>query len=255
MAKVVHLFLKKEKKVAFDNLAVIEPDPLRRRIIVRRLFVNIAKNLVDMIRLWWIRKDKLFSLVDVEGEERVRQFYERGDGVIVITTHQGAFEYIPAYFAAKGYRVAVVGRRLYDPRLDRIVVSMRKSWGATNLATDEEPGKLSRLLSSGYLVGLLVDLNLRSVKNEKSVLFGREVLSPKGPVLLALRSSSPVVPLAIRRTRDDRFKIKVLPGFYLSRGGNLDEDIRAGLLLFNRCVGKLVMLAVDEWPWMHPRFL
>ena len=255
VAKLLYPFLKKEKRIAFDNLAVIEPDPLKRRLIVKKLFVNIAKNLVDMMRLWWLRRDKLFSVVDVEGEEEVRKLYNSGKGVLVITTHQGAFEYIPAYLAAKGYKVAVVGRRLYDPRLDRMLVSMRKSWGTVNLATDREPEKLSRFLSSGYLLGLLVDLNLRSVKNEKSILFGREVLSPKGPVLLALRSSSPVVPLAIRRTRDDRFKITVLPGFYLLRSGNLDEDVRAGLLLFNRCVESLIMLAVDEWPRTHPRFL
>ena len=115
----------------------INMEPLITRALTRGAFVCAGLNLADLTRLENRYSAELAGLIDVQGEEHLREAYARGRGVIAATGHIGNFELLAAYCAHNGYRTAVVGRRLADSRIDEILLGIRRANGVVNIRTTE----------------------------------------------------------------------------------------------------------------------
>ena len=138
------MFAKKDRKIAIENVGLLRKSyPDLPNDLARLSFANTGRNSAVMARIAHdLPRGKLH--VDFTGAERFDRLYREGKGVIVVTGHIGAFELIPAFLSMKGYKVAVVGKRLFDSRLDRLLVSNRKGFEIVNIPSDASARRLLR---------------------------------------------------------------------------------------------------------------
>ncbi len=228
--------------------------PRQRDLIGREFFVITGKNLVEVLRFQRHFEPEIKNLVTVEGLDAFEKTLQSGRGVIGVTGHIGNFELLAAYLAQCGYPIAVIGRQLYDARLDELLVQNRQAMGITNFATTESPRKILRWLTSGGALGVLIDTDSTRVRGEFVPFFGRLANTPIGQAVLGLRAGAAFFPMACIRTDDDRYKIIIKPEIRITLTGETEKD---AYQMTAACVAELekfIDTYKSQWIWLHNRW-
>ncbi len=221
--------------------------------IIRQMFINFGKNAADVIRFRKYYRSEIMPLVAVEGLEHFDAVYNRGKGVIAVTGHIGNFELIAAHMAALEYKVAVIGREIYDKRLNSLLVSNREALGALNVDTKESVKKVVRLLKEGYALGALIDTDSIRVRTMFVPFFGRLSNTPVGQSLLGLKTGAGFVPLACLRI-GKRYKIIIKPEIMIERTDNLEKDMYNITRLCTEALESIIDEYREQWIWLHNRW-
>jgi len=227
-------------------------DPRLQRT-AREVFVQAGKNVADLIRLPKLTASNIEELVRIEDGHHLNEAMALGRGVIVITGHIGNWELMAAGYALRGYPVSAVARRVYDRRLDRMINDLRKNAGVRGISRDSGLREMIRVLRRGELLGLLMDQDTR-VRGVFVPFFGRLAHTPVGPVLLAMKTRAPVVPIAIHRQPDDTHVITVMPPVSLRYTEDREADLRINTWRCTRALEGLIRRCPAQWVWMHDRW-
>ncbi len=222
--------------------------------LARQVFKNVGQNVADAVRLSKMSWEDVKKITSIEGIEHFDQAYRSGKGVIALTGHIGNFELLGAYFSLKGYKLSVVGRELYDPRLDRLLVKNRESVGLENIPSSAGVKHILKALRSGRALGVLADQDSSRVRGVFINFFGKPARTPVGPALLAYKTGSPIVPMAIVRTNQDRYKIMVKPQIKLSFSADRDNDVLETTQRYTLILESIIRRYPDQWLWMHDRW-
>ena len=250
------LLLKERHKVnrhlsiAFPN----ELTPSQRRTIGRAFFINSGKNLADVIRFSGHYACEIKPIVEIEGFEHFEAAYNRGKGLIGITGHIGNFELLAVHMAGKGFKIAAIGREMYDRRLDELLINNRRVLGVTNISTTDSPRVLLRWLKQGGAVGVLIDNDSHRVRSMHIPAFGRLSNTPIGQTIIAMKSGAALVPMACLRTSDDRYKIVVKPEVTIDHSATKQEQIYQATLKCTKELEEIVKAHPCQWAWNHNRW-
>ena len=248
----------KERHLAESNLHQAYGDTMsdaKISMIARECFVMMAKNAADVIRSQKWDASHLRDLVDVEGIEHFDNAMRKGKGVVGITGHIGNFELCAAWFGAVHRTpISVIGRRLYDNRLDRMVVENREKFGEENIPSDASAKKVFSVLKSGRMLGVLMDLDSHRISGYFVPFFGRLAKTAAGPMTLGRKTESPVVPMALFRKPDERYLMKILPAFEIPVTDNKEEDVKQALAMCNKALEELINYDPTQWAWIHNRW-
>jgi Kdo2-lipid IVA lauroyltransferase/acyltransferase len=240
-----------EKQLAFA-LKLSSKDA---KIYGRACFQMIAKNLVDVVRMGRWTKEFIEKIVTVEGLEHFDQAYNENKGVIALTGHIGNFELLAAWFGVcHKKKVAVIGRKLYDERFNRVLVAQRQKFNVENIPTVASPLSVMRALSKGAALGVLLDQDSSNVQGYFADFFGKKALTAAGPVVIARKTGAPVVPIAIYRTKDDRFHIRIMQRLQFEWTSDRNSDIIMALTKCNRALEDLIRYDPLQWAWVHNRW-
>ncbi|HBE74078.1 MAG TPA: hypothetical protein DDW31_08370 [candidate division Zixibacteria bacterium] len=253
LSRLAWRLLPRERAKVLFNLRLIFPDRGDHLAMGLRVFEMMGLNAVDAVRLPRLEGKQLEELVEVRGLEHFDRAYHKGKGIVAVTGHIGCWELMPAWFAQRGYGISVIGRRVYDPRLDRLLNSARARWGVRVIDRDEGARESLGALRRGQALGILIDQDTR-VSSVEVAFFGRKAKTPTGAAALARKTGAAVIPLAIRRLESGRHRLTVLPEIALShtagKADRLAEDVQAQ----TEAVESLVGLDIAQWAWMHLRW-
>jgi len=239
------------------HLSLVYGDQLTHReklTIGRSFFVNSGRNVVDVLRFKQHFASEIKPLVDVDGMEHFVAAWKRGQGVIGVTGHIGNFEVLAAFIQSEGYDSAVIGRELYDPRLDRLLIENRQAVGLTNIATTDSPKRVIGWLRQGNALGVLIDTDSHRVRGEFIPAFGRWSYTPVGQSILGLKTGAAFVPIACLRTPDNRYQLVIKPAVEIEPSGDFDADVYNVTLKCTRVLEEIIRANPDQWPWQHNRW-
>jgi KDO2-lipid IV(A) lauroyltransferase len=220
----------------------------------RSFFVNSGKNVADVLRFEKHFQSEIRPLIEQEGMEHFEEACRRGKGVFGVTGHIGNFELLAAYIQSSGFEVAVIGRELYDPRLDRMLIRNRESVGLTNIATTDSPKRIVGWLRDGKAIGVLIDTDSHRVRGEFVPAFGRWSYTPVGQTVLALKTGAALVPMACLRLPGNRYKVVVRPEVRFDPSGDFDTDVKLATRKCTRALEEIIREHLDQWPWQHNRW-
>ncbi len=257
LGKLSYFLIGPARRKTIENLKLAfgkEIGGNRLKQIAVQVFVNLGKNVVDAVRLRKMKWDEVEKITEIEGLEYFDTAYQAGKGVIGFTGHIGNFELMAAYFSLRGYKLSVIGREVYDPRLDQSLVANRESVGLKNIPTSAGVKPLLRVLRNGEFLGILADQDSSRVRGVFIDFFGRPARTPVGPVLLAYKTGSPIVPMAIIRIEKNRYRIIVKPPVELVFSDNREKDITDTLQRCTDVLESIIREHPDQWLWMHDRW-
>ena len=180
--------------------------------------------------------------------------YRRGKGVIGVTGHIGNFELLAAYVQGLGHEVAVIGRELYHPGLNRLLVENREAVGLTNITTTESPKRALEWLRKGRVLGVLIDTDSSRVRGMFVPMFGRWSNTPVGQTVLGLRAGAAFLPIACLRTENNRYRVIIRPPVEVERSGDFEADVYNVTLKCTRALEKIIGDHRDQWIWLHNRW-
>ncbi|MDF1545120.1 MAG: hypothetical protein P1R58_08470 [bacterium] len=225
-----------------------------RKIIGRNFFVHSGKNLAEILRFRKFFETEIKPLVEIEGLEHFDRVHRRGKGVFGVAGHLGNFELLAVTMTAQGYKAAVIGREMYDKRLDDLLVANREAMGLVNISTTDSPRRILQWLQDGGTVGVLIDTDSMRVRSEMIPAFGRLSNTPIGQSLMALKTGAGIVPMACVRVNNDKYRLIIRPEVTIEPTGDLEND---AAILTQKCTAALEELIdsyCDQWIWLHNRW-
>ena len=250
------LIFRKDRYKADSNLHLAYGEALprqERKRIIQQMFINFGKSAADVIRFRKYYVSELKPLVNIEGLNHFDAVYNRGKGIIVVTGHIGNFELMAVHMAALGYKVAAIGRELYDKRLNRLLVDNREKMGVVNIDTHDSPRKAIKLLNQGYALGALMDTDSIRVRTMFIPAFGRLSNTPVGQSILGLRTGAGFLPMACVRVANS-YKIIIKPEILVERSDNFEEDVYIVTAKCTRALEEIITEYKDQWIWLHDRW-
>jgi KDO2-lipid IV(A) lauroyltransferase len=135
-----------------------------------------------------------------------------------------------------------------------MLVEQRKKFKVENIPTDSSALSIIRALNTGYALGALLDQDSHKVSGHFIDFFGRKANTAAGPIYIARKTGSPVIPIAIYRKNDDRYVIRIMPELEFVWTDDKEEDIIRALTQCNRALEELILYDPIQWAWIHNRW-
>jgi len=254
---LAYLLAKGERHKALTNLDRAFGNDVsfrRKKEIARKNFITIGRSLIEAMRLRKHFHRRMYSDIEVVGLDNFRKAYERGKGIVVITGHIGNFELMAAWVAQAGYKSAVIGRALYDKRLDNMLVANRAAMGLVNIRTDDSPRTILRLLRDGYVIGFLIDTDSFRVAGELTPFFDRLAKTPTGPTELGLLSGAAFVPVFCISHPGGRYTIVFGEELVPESRERSRENVYRITCRMTEIIENIIRKYPEQWIWMHNRW-
>ena len=229
------------RRAVRENLRVVAPDRADR--LVRRVFVEQARNYLEVFRIPRIAPDALLARIRVTGWENLERAHAEGHGVIVASAHLGPISLVGQMLVAHGYATVLP---VEEERSDfqRAVNRARRAMGL-QLVPTSGAFAVVRALREGKIFGVLADRAVTGV-GERVPFFGREALLPSVHVALALRTGAPLIPAFSGRS-EGTLTASFEPRLELASTGDRDADVREGLRRWSGILERYVRRAPEQW--------
>jgi KDO2-lipid IV(A) lauroyltransferase len=225
------------------------------RKMAREVFLNLARNAVDAIRLRKYDPQTMDRLVRAEGLEKIDEVLKKGKGLILLTGHMGNWELLAAYMTFKGYPLHVIAAPLYDSRLDKLLVENRRHFGAQVIARGPSATrKILQALRKNEIIGILIDQDSKTYEGVFVDFMGKEAVTPAGPVFLATKTNTPLIPFAIHIEKDYRHVVEVGDEIKLEITGDPEKDVAVNAQRCSKAVENLILRHPTQWIWVHNRW-
>lgn len=211
VADIDYIFKKRLRQAVKSNLrqifSVTNPDGVKRSIIsrhARAVFRNFSKYLVDFFSFSKLNKENIHEIVKVKRIEHIRDALRKGKGVVALTAHLGNWELGGVVTALLGFSVNVVTLSHENTGINRLFVNQRAIKGVRAIPVGSGAGEYINVLRKNQIIGLVGD-RLTSDAGIEVKFFNKQVLVPRGPAVLSLRTGAPIVPSFMIRTQKDKF--------------------------------------------------
>jgi KDO2-lipid IV(A) lauroyltransferase len=248
---------RRARERAVGNLAIAFPEVPRsvRAALAAAMFKTLGRNFYEFLRLEGSSPERLAGLIErIEGKDNLDRAMAEGRGLIAITGHIGCWELLAGYFASHGYRLNVVGRELWEKRLNEKLLRVRASMGYRTIDRDTGGKEVIRALREKQVVAVLIDQHTR-VSGVYVPFFGRPAHTPVGVAKLAAATGAPILPMAIYMRRTGRHEIRILPAVELPEGIRDKDELAVEIT--RRCskaVEELIRYDPKQWVWFHDRW-
>jgi len=257
MAKFGYYVVPSERKKTNANLQKIFGDKKTEnelKAMAKSVFGNLGKNMADAFAIPRFNRVNIDNYVKVEGIEHLQNGLKNGTGVIALTGHIGNWELMGAYLAMKGYPINVVGAPIYDQRLDDLVVKNREQAGMKNIARGSATREILRALRRNEVVGILIDQDSKRIEGIFVDFLGHQAYTPVGPVVLAMKTKSLIIPMAIHSRKDGTHLIEIKEALPLQFTDDTDSDRLVNTKLCNDALSEFILKYPTQWVWMHERW-
>jgi KDO2-lipid IV(A) lauroyltransferase len=254
LGKIFYIFDFRYKYRVFKNIKYVFENYDYKQIITiaKKCYQNLGQNFTEFILLPRI---KFFykKIVDFQKQDKeiLWSMYQQNKGVIIFSAHFSNWELLGCVLAQEGFPLAVVAREFYIKKIDDIVEKIRTDAGEIVVSRQQKNSIKNLLfaLKNKYVIGVLVDQNIKNVKNIQIEFLGKPALTPISFIELMIKYQIPAVIGMIYRDKNKKYKIKILPvekKYY--------ENITECAKYINNVLSNYILSYPEQWVWMHNRW-
>ena len=254
VGSIIPLFTRNKLKEATDRCAKVLGIPHKEASrIVKGAYRNFGKSTAEFIRIP-VMAHKLDEIVTVNGEENLREAYEAGKGVFIVTAHIGNWEYAGAWCAQHGYPMNGLGTDQRDERITNLIMELRNAGGMKALGKASDLKAMIRALQAGEIIAVPVDQDAKKA-GIVSPFLGYPASTPIGMAKLADKLGCAVVPAYCVRWLDThKLELNFLPALKGRDGKPYGKDLQGSIDDCNEVISGWIRKYPDQWMWMYPRW-
>ncbi|MFH1373896.1 MAG: lysophospholipid acyltransferase family protein [bacterium] len=256
LGRLAYILLASRRHIAYDNLRRSLGDtvsPEETQAIVRRVFENIGRTLIEFARFGRIKPAGTRKIVVGDGEEHLQQTRREGRGGLVVTAHFGNWELLGSWVAAAGYPMDFLVGTQHNQKVDRLFNDFRRQMGVGIVSLKTSARGVFKCLRANRIAGLVSDQHASSGGVVVNFL-GRPAATPRGPAAFAIRAGCPLLPFLIRRERYDRHVVMAGTPVYPPNSGNEEKDIETMTKAYTKFFEDGIRRYPDQWMWTHRRW-
>jgi len=225
------------------------------RAVVRR-FIDFV---IDIGQSQSQTPDEMRARIDgVDGHDRYVAARAAKCGAIVVTAHMGSFELGLAALTAIEPRVHVVFKRDTLDGFETIRQNLRRTLGVIEAPIDDGWAiwiKLRDALRADEVVILQGDRAMPGQKAAAVPVARGHVNLPLGPVMLAIASGAPIVPIFTLATSPGRYRVCVESPIWVDPQAEPIDGVHPALLQIGKTLEKYVLAYPDQWLLLDRAFV
>ncbi len=223
------------------------------RRAARAAFASYGRYWIESLRLPVVTAEQVDATFSIEGREHLEQAKADGRGAVLALPHMGGWDVGGSWLARQGFAVSVVVEALEPPELFEWFVGLRRTFGLAVIPLGPGAGTgVLAALRANHMVCLLCDRDIGGGGVDVEF-FGERTALPAGPVTLALRARSVVLPTAVYFDGDGHRAV-VRPPLPTDRRGTVREDVARITQDLARAHEELISRAPEQWHLMVPNW-
>jgi KDO2-lipid IV(A) lauroyltransferase len=257
IAAITFLLHSRLRRVGRRNLELAFPalPDAERETILRLEYRNLGWLLAEFCKMSGYTPEYASRFIRYEGLERYLAARDRGQGVLVLTGHLGAWELSSFYHSLAGYPMGMVIRRLDNPLVDAMVNRIRCRYGNRVLHKDDFARGLLAAMRAGETVGILMDTNMTPPQGLFAPFFGVQACTASGLARVALKTGAAVLPgFLLWEEAERRYVLHFYPELALASSGDAEADAADNTARFNAVLEGVIREYPSQWLWMHRRW-
>jgi KDO2-lipid IV(A) lauroyltransferase len=245
------------RRVGLRNLALAFPEMAdsERRRLLRGEFISLGRQLAEVCLFPRYTRENVSRTIAYDGFENFERAYARGQGVLFLTGHIGAWELSAFAHSLNGHPLSIVMRSLDNPYIDRLLQSYRTMHGNRTVDKDDFVRGLLGAMRAGETVGILMDTNMTPPQGVFVDFFGVPACTASGLARIALRTDAAVVPgFTVWDAKQRKYILRFEPAVELIRTADNEADIVANTAKFTNAIEEIIRQYPDQWLWVHRRW-
>jgi len=255
LGNLYYIFVKKQRERAVAQMmSALKISESEARKIVRESFVNLARNMLDILYMPNLNEKNLSEYVEIDHLERMRDALAKGHGVVVLTGHLGTWEWLSAAFTLNGMPVTAIAKLQPNQEYSRALDDLRATINVEifNRGTSELLAA-GRALKKGKILGFLADQDAGPGGAFIDFL-GKTASTPMGPAVFSKKFNSPVLPAFIIRQPNGRHLVKIFEPLKFEDTGDTDGDLFRFTEKMTRILETMIRENPTQWIWFQKRW-
>jgi len=254
----MYCLLARHRKVAFEGLSHAfgkTKSPAEIKKIARDCFIYMAKSISELA--FAIGRPGFIRLSSgIEGKEHLDQALAKGKGVILVSGHFGNFVLMLAKLSIDGYKTSVIMRPLKNRKIRSLFETDRAKLDINTIDSIPRTACVAdtiKALRENRVLLIPLDQNFGTAGVYVDF-FGRKAATATGPVVLAQRTGSVILPCFMIRQKDDKHLIVFEPALELINGKDEAETIEKNIQRITNIIESYIRRYPQEWSWIHRRW-
>ena len=244
------LFRSNVKTSTNIEMAFPDSDENFKKKIIYEMWLTYGKILSEYNFIKDFREKEFEKKIEVEGQIELEKIKTNKQPVIFISGHFDNFELMAMHIEKSGIDLAAIYRPLNNQFLNPIMENIRKKYICKKQIKKGISGMrdLLEYFKSGTSIALMIDQ--RVSEGIKSKFFGQEALTTTIPAQFVKKFNCKIVPIHIKRNKDNNFRLKILKPLSFSN----NDTIETITLALNSILEKMIIENPGQWIWTHNRW-
>jgi Kdo2-lipid IVA lauroyltransferase/acyltransferase len=257
VATALYRTLPKLRRIAQFNLRLAFPDwdAATRDAVIRGMVQNLGWMAAEFARFPRYNPQNVAEVLILDGHENFLDAQRRGNGVLYLTGHIGAWELSSFAHALYGFPLHYMARPLDNARVDTLVNRYRCLSGNQPIFKNESARALLKILHDSGTVGILADQNTMPGEGAFVDFFGKTACTTTGIARVALHTDAAVVPgYAYWDKNIGKYRLRFEPAVKLVRTGDMERDVFVNTQKFAKVIEDIIRKHPEQWVWVHARW-
>lgn len=249
VSRVYYFFARNDKLALRHNLRVVLGEGASEKTInklVRRIFINFAKYLADFFKYTRISEGFIEKMVEIKGEEHIKDALSNGKGAVLLALHIGNWELGGFVVGSLGYPFNSLVLDHEDQRINKFFKRQREVNGAKTIPLGAAVKQCFRVLRGNELLAIVGDKNYTG--NGVYVdFFGKKALLPKGAAVFSLKTGSPIIVTVMTRKKGNTFQLKMEKPIHPVPTGDMEKDVKALMGEYIKVFERTIKAHPEQW--------
>lgn len=235
------------KRAFGENISKKEIDKL-----ITKVWQHAVISSFEFIKLPYISKEKLKSLVSIENENSLKEIDPK-NGIIGVTGHLGNWEFMGAYFSSFDYKMKALVKFIHNQYVDKFVNTRRKRLGYSPIYIHEGMKKIITSLNEGNVVVFVADQDAGS-HGIFVDFFNTPASTFTGPAYFHIKTKKPILPVFDIRVSLTKHKIVFAPPIIAPENLSNNEKIFYLTQTYTKILEDIVRKYPEQYFWFHRRW-
>jgi len=251
-------WLKIRRDVAMLNLDIAYGDTKsddEKEGIYRASMLNLGQVAVNYLRLPYMGQAFWQNNCDWKNEHILRDVMNRKKGALLICGHFGMMDLAGGKLGWGGYPVAVIGKLIKNPVIDRFVIEGRKGMNLGTINPKESMERIMVGIRRQEAIAMAVDQNMKKKYGIFLNWMGRTASSVRSAAYVARETGVPVVAGYLHQTDVDRFELVVSEEVeWESCPDDPEKELAVNAQKQSDAFQRIIYDNPGLWFWIHRRW-
>jgi len=248
---LIYRLVASRRRVARINIKQAYPDYSEEQIRELNIasFKSLGISVFEIAQAWWMNRDYLRSICQVEGKQHLDQALAKGNGVILLTGHFTTLE-IGAMLIGLYTTLNGVYKKAHNPMFNAFMAHYRSTYGE-ELIENKNVRALIRGLRKGRATWFAPDQDFADQDIVFTPFLGGVASTLTATARMAEMTGAAVVPFyPVRLEKGRGYKLVIMPALE----GFPSDDINRDSARVNKAIEDMVYANPEQYGWVHKRF-